>query len=93
MQGAAAPCLKDALPLCPFGTFPHTVGNQPRRAEPARPQLPVARSLQPIQKITLRFLYKMTACQNKFLLTVFAAYVIMQVQPTDILERMKIHEK
>ena len=49
-----------------------------------------ARSLQPIQKITLRFLYKMTACQNKFLLTVFAAYVIMQVQPTDILERTSL---
>ena len=52
-----------------------------------------ARFLQPIQKITLRFLYKMTACQNKFLLTVFAAYVIMQVQPTDKFERMKVHEK
>ena len=31
--------LEDALPFCPFGTFPHTVGNHPpRRAEPARPQ-------------------------------------------------------
>ena len=50
MQGAAAPCLKDALPLCPFGTFSHTVGNHPRRAEPARPQLHAARCLQPIQK-------------------------------------------
>ena len=38
---------KDALPFCPFGTFPHTVGNHPRRAGPARPQLPAARILQP----------------------------------------------
>ena len=38
-------------------------------------------------------LQKMTAFQNKFLLTVLATCVIMQVQPTDILERMKIHEK
>ena len=38
-RGQLAPCLEDALPLCPFGTFPHTVGNHPRRAEPARPQL------------------------------------------------------
>ena len=45
-RGQLAPCLEDALPLCPFGTFPHTVGNHPRRAEPARPQLPAARSLQ-----------------------------------------------
>ena len=37
-RGQLAPYLKDALPLCPFGTFPHTVGNHPRRAEPARPQ-------------------------------------------------------
>ena len=24
---------KDALPFCPFGTFPHTVGNPPFSAE------------------------------------------------------------
>ena len=46
---ACPPFLKDALPFCPFGTFPHTVGNHPpRRAEPARPQLPAARILQPL---------------------------------------------
>ena len=28
-RGQLAPCLEDALPLCPFGTFPHTVGNHP----------------------------------------------------------------
>ena len=44
-----SPYLEEALPFCPFGTFPHTVGNHPpRRAEPARPQLPAARILQPI---------------------------------------------
>ena len=48
-RAACPPFLKDALPFCPFGTFPHTVGNHPpRRAEPARPQLPAARILQPI---------------------------------------------
>ena len=26
---ACPPFLKDALPFCPFGTFPHTVGNHP----------------------------------------------------------------
>ena len=48
-RAACPPFLKDALPFCPFGTFPHTVGNHPpRRAEPARPQLPAARILQPL---------------------------------------------
>ena len=43
LQGTACPpFLEDALPFCPFGTFPHTVGNHPRRAEPARPQSPAA---------------------------------------------------
>ena len=38
-----SPYLEEALPFCPFGTFPHTVGNHPlRRAEPARPQSPAA---------------------------------------------------
>ena len=49
-RGQLAPCLEDALPLCPFWTFPHTVGNHPHRAEPARPQLPAARCLRPISK-------------------------------------------
>ena len=26
-RAACPPFLKDALPFCPFGTFPHTVGN------------------------------------------------------------------
>ena len=26
---ACPPILEDALPFCPFGTFPHTVGNYP----------------------------------------------------------------
>ena len=38
-----SPYLEEALPFCPFGTFPHTVGNHPlRRVEPARPQSPAA---------------------------------------------------
>jgi len=45
------------------------------------------------RKTFFDFSTKKDCCQNKFLLTVFAAYVIMQVQPTDILERMKVHEK
>ena len=32
---ACPPYLEDAPPFCPFGTFPHTVGNHPRQAEPA----------------------------------------------------------
>ena len=56
LQGAACPCLEDALPLCPFGTFPHTVGNHPRRAEPARPQLPAARIFEPLCKFIRSFL-------------------------------------
>ncbi|MCI6684912.1 MAG: hypothetical protein MR484_00225, partial [Ruminococcus sp.] len=27
--GQLVPILEDALPFCPFGTFPHTVGNHP----------------------------------------------------------------
>ena len=27
--GSLSPILEDALPFCPFGTFPHTVGNHP----------------------------------------------------------------
>ena len=51
---ACPPFLKDALPFCPFGTFPHTVGNHPpRRAEPARPQLPAARIFKTHFKISL----------------------------------------
>ena len=28
-RAACPPILEDALPFCPFGTFPHTVGNHP----------------------------------------------------------------
>ena len=55
-RGQLAPGLEDALPLCPFGTFPHTVGNHPRRAEPARPQLPAARIFEPLCKFIRSFL-------------------------------------
>ena len=61
-RAACPPFLKDALPFCPFGTFPHTVGNHPpRRAESARPLLPAARIFEPLCKFIRSFLLLLPA--------------------------------
>ena len=62
---ACPPFLKDALPFCPFGTFPHTVGNHPpRRAEPARPQLPAALVFVPISDSIIFMIQKSRPVRN-----------------------------
>ena len=61
-EGSLPSILEDALPFCPFGTFPHTVGNHPlRRAEPARPLLPAARIFEPLCKFIRSFLLLLPA--------------------------------
>ena len=60
-SAACPPFLKDALPFCPFGTFPHTVGNHPpRRAEPARPQFAYGNKIKTASFLEAVFLYQIS---------------------------------